>query len=259
MMNDKSISILGCGWLGKALAKHLIKNGYKVKGSTTTKSKKAELTSAGIDPYLINISNFKKGNQRFFKSQYFIICITSKSVDNFKNLADEIKNSPIKNVIFISSTSVYKNTSTIVTENDVNALNTSPLLQIEKLFLNDTSFKTTILRFGGLFGYERRPGNFFNSGKVVPDPDTFVNLIHRDDCIRIIERIIEKDIWNEVFNCCANTHPTKRDFYTKAAIDIGNSPPELAKKSTTGYKIISSEKLKKRLNFNFIYNDLMNL
>ena len=29
MMNDKSISILGCGWLGKALAIHLIKNGYK--------------------------------------------------------------------------------------------------------------------------------------------------------------------------------------------------------------------------------------
>ena len=35
-MNEDTLSILGCGWLGKPLAEYFIKNGRKVNGSTTT-------------------------------------------------------------------------------------------------------------------------------------------------------------------------------------------------------------------------------
>jgi len=33
------IGIIGCGWLGLALAKKFVEKGYSVHGSTTTKSK----------------------------------------------------------------------------------------------------------------------------------------------------------------------------------------------------------------------------
>ena len=36
---NKTISILGCGWLGHPLAKFLISENFIVKGSTTTISK----------------------------------------------------------------------------------------------------------------------------------------------------------------------------------------------------------------------------
>jgi 3-hydroxyisobutyrate dehydrogenase-like beta-hydroxyacid dehydrogenase len=35
-IENKSISILGCGWLGVPLAKHLIQKGFSVKGSVTS-------------------------------------------------------------------------------------------------------------------------------------------------------------------------------------------------------------------------------
>jgi 3-hydroxyisobutyrate dehydrogenase-like beta-hydroxyacid dehydrogenase len=47
------ISILGCGWLGLPLAKVLVKNGFSVKGSTTTQDKILVLKQLGVDPFLI--------------------------------------------------------------------------------------------------------------------------------------------------------------------------------------------------------------
>ena len=52
---NKTIGIMGCGWLGKPLAVQLLKKGYKVKGTTTRISKLNELRDAGIDPYLVKL------------------------------------------------------------------------------------------------------------------------------------------------------------------------------------------------------------
>ena len=38
-MQKETITILGCGWLGLPLAQTLVKEGYSVKGSTTTEDK----------------------------------------------------------------------------------------------------------------------------------------------------------------------------------------------------------------------------
>jgi len=49
----KTISILGTGWLGYALAKTL-KNEYKVKVSIRTEDKRQNLINEGFYPYLLN-------------------------------------------------------------------------------------------------------------------------------------------------------------------------------------------------------------
>ena len=53
------ISILGCGWLGFPLAKALVSKGFSVKGSTTSDEKIAVLKNAGIEPFLIALSENK--------------------------------------------------------------------------------------------------------------------------------------------------------------------------------------------------------
>lgn len=66
------ISILGCGWLGLPLAEALIKNGFSVKGSTTSSSKLGDLENLGVLPFLIalqpnaidgDITTFLKGSE----------------------------------------------------------------------------------------------------------------------------------------------------------------------------------------------------
>ena len=255
-MKEK-ISILGCGWLGKPLALSLIKIGFILKGSTTSEEKLEEFQEIGIKPFLISIDNFTNNILAFLASEILIVALPSKDIEGFRNLIGHIEKSPIKKVIFISSTSVYKNSEEIVTEESETL--PSALTTIEMLFKNSNHFETTIIRFAGLFGYNRKPGNFFKNGRKIPNPDGFVNMIHQDDCIQLIEKIMEKNAWNEIFNGCADTHPTRKDFYTKCTLDIGLEIPEFEEVTETKQKVISNKKSKEILDFEYKYIDLLKL
>lgn len=252
---NKNISILGCGWLGKPLAIKLIEEGFTVKGSTTTTRKFDEFKNLGITPFLISLENLTTAINQFLTSEILIIALPSKNIEGFNNLVKFIEKSSVKKVLFISSTSVYVSNNKVVTEDS--QLQNSPLVTIENLFIKNTMFETTIVRFAGLFGYDRKPGNFFKNGRAIPNPEGFVNMIHQDDCVLILENIIKKNSWNDIFNACADTHPTRRDYYLKTKADLGNEPPVFDEAETTSFKIISNNKLKTALNYEFKYHDLM--
>lgn len=252
----ESISVLGCGWLGKALAIQLARKGYPVKGSNTTDLSFSELTAAGISPFIIDLNKHDNNFDNFLSSDILVISITSKNVTSFNDFIQQIKRHKIKKILFISSSSVYPKTNGIVTE-ETSVVNTF-LSKVEDLFKSNTNFQSTIIRFGGLFGYNRKPGNFFKDNKKIQDPDGCINLIHRDDCIQIIEHVIEREVWNETLNASTDTHPTRREFYKKEMIKLGREKPIFNEDSTNEYKIVSSEKLKKLLNYFFKYPDLLN-
>ncbi|PCI32968.1 MAG: NAD(P)-dependent oxidoreductase [Flavobacteriaceae bacterium] len=256
-MNNKTISILGCGWLGLPLAQYLISKHYKVNGATRSENKNELLISHGIKPFNINTSDLNNTITGFLQSDILICAIPSKDLHAFKNLIHEIEKSPLKKVIFISSTSVYPANNKTITELD--NTNDGPLAQIEKLFLSNTNLNTTILRFGGLIGPNRNPGNFFKTGRKLKAPNHPVNMIHLEDCIHIIERTIQYKNRNNVLNACADTHPTKREFYGRMTQLAQQKTPQFDNSSTSSFKIISNNKLKNQLNYTFIYSDLMQL
>jgi nucleoside-diphosphate-sugar epimerase len=242
----KTISILGSGWLGLPLAFELSQT-YKINLSTRTKEKKESLQSKTINTFLVDIdtNHLSTEIKEFLQSDILIINIPSKNIDGFQKLIEYIVHSKIKRIIFISSTSVCNN-------------DTSPLKTIEERF-QSTSIKTTILRFGGLFGYSRNPANFFKNGRIVKNPQAPINMIHLDDCIGIIKEIIKQDIFDEIFNCCSPSHPTKKDFYTYCATFSGLVIPIFdTVDDTSMYKIIKSDKLIALLNYKFIHADLLN-
>lgn len=249
----QQISILGCGWLGAALALHLHEKGHQVFGANRSLTTTSELK--GIIPFQVDISKRDNDYASFLATDVLIIAITSKSLEDFKDLILHIEKSKVQKVIFISSTSVYANSNSTVTE-ETQTKNT-PLSAIEKLFQESTSFKTTLIRFGGLFGYNRKPGNFFKPGRIIENPEGFINFIHRDDCIGIIEQIIAQNKYDTIFNGCANDHPTRRAFYTKEAAKVGRTDLEFNEQSTNDYKIISSQKVVDILNYDFKYGNLM--
>lgn len=250
----KEISILGCGWLGTALAENLIKLGYDVKGSTTSLGKIKVLNGIGIQPFLFDISKKESYASEFLSSEILIVSITSKNINDFKFFIKQVELSTIKNVIFISSTSVYPSNNQIVTEESI--VIESSLLQIENLFRSNT-LKVTILRFGGLVGYNRNPGKFHSPDKLIKNPEGFVNLIHRDDCITIIEQIINQEVWEETFNACSDNHPSRREFYTKKRKEVGIENSLFIEGANLTYKKVNSSKLKQHLNFRFKHNNLM--
>ena len=121
----------------------------------------------------------------------------------------------------------------------------------------NTNFKTTIIRFGGLIGFYRKPGKFFKKETIIDRPKGFVNLIHRDDCIQIINSIVKNNIWEETLNACTDSHQTRRDFYTREFLKEGRKTPIFNESSLNDYKIINSNQLKQLLNYSFKYANLM--
>lgn len=266
------ISILGIGWLGFPLAKRLIEMGYDIKGSTTSNRKLEMLQACDIKPFRIELSeNEIKGNMEEFlgDSEILIINIPPKlrgdSSENFvvkmKLLIAAIEKSTIKNILFVSSTSVYADAFPIaeIDENSTpnpDSESGKQLVETEKLLLRNISFQTTILRFGGLIGEDRHPIKFLAGKSNVENPDAPVNLIHQDDCIAVIIEIIKqfqhKSIAiNSVFNAVAPQHPTRKEYYTKKALKLNLPLPTFAENSVSRGKIIYIKKLVNILGYSF--------
>ena len=251
----KTISILGRGWLGLPLAKHFVERGYYVKASTRSADRTEKIEESGAQCFIVDIDQ-GSDVEGFLDANILIVNITSKSIEGFSRLIQVVEKSSIKKVIFVSSTSVYRNTNQIISEVDGAENELSPLFQIENLFRNNTQFETTVIRFAGLFGYSRHPGRFF-AQRPIPQSDAPVNLIHRDDCINIIDRVVEQEQWNQVFNACADTHPSKREFYSHTREMMGLPAPAMGDSGEVDFKIICNQKVKQALSYTFIHGDLM--
>lgn len=266
-----TISILGCGWLGFPLAKEFIKSGFEVKGSTTSTKKLSSLMANRIIPFQISLNPDVKGEnlKSFFECDYLVINIPPQGKDNveefhlsqIKSVIEQLNNSLCRKIIFISSTSVYGNNNSEVNEDDPAQPETDSgkaLVKVEEYLRSEKNIEVTIIRFGGLIGEDRNPANYFAGRKNIPGGNSPVNLVHQSDCIGIIKTIVENEIWNETVNAVSPYHPTKKDFYTKAAANLKLDLPEFDD-SIEQYKIVSSIKVKTLLKYEFIYPDPMRM
>ncbi|UII34091.1 SDR family oxidoreductase [Fulvivirga ulvae] len=258
----KSISIIGMGWLGFPLGKFLVKNSHYVKGSTTTTSKLTAIEQGGIKGYHLALPDLDN-RLDFFDTDILIISLPPSIKDYnqvIRVLLGQVKEHKIPWVIFVSSTSVYANANKRVIEEDAKNIASIHsgvrLLEVENLFASDPDFATTIIRFAGLYGPSREPGRFLAGKTDLNGPDSPVNLIHLDDCIGIIGRVIENEIKGQTFNACAPEHPKRKDFYTKACRSLGLEPPHF-NNDQAPFKIIDSSKLVDVLQYQFIHENPM--
>lgn len=270
-MQKESLSILGCGWLGLPLARLLAGEGYRVKGSTTREEKLELLRDAGIEPFIIRLDPEAGGDDitDFLQSDILVVDIPPERrediieyhIAQFSSLIDALGQSPVRSVVLVSSTSVYPSGGREVTEEeggDPDSLSGQALLMVEEMMMSETGFQTTIVRFGGLIGYDRNPSAYLGRMKEITGPEQPMNLIHRDDCVRIIREIIRLGQWGEVFNACAPVHPLKGEYYRKAAETSGIPLPESGKTATpVPFKTVNSEKLLNALNYVFLHPDPM--
>lgn len=266
MSKEKSISILGCGWLGLALGSYLAKRGYRIKGSTTTESKLAQLEEEGIEPFLIKVTDKIEGDFAAFVAPDDILLINFPprripEVEEVypRQLQAIAAQLPTKQkVLFVSSTSVYPNINSTVTE----AMQLEPekssgkaLVEAEQLLQRHFQENVTMLRLAGLVGYDRLPGRFLANKTEVKNGGAPINVIHRDDCIGLIIRIIEQEKWGGIYNGCADKHPLRKEYYTRAAEKIGLVPPAFVEEEEAEFKLVSNQKSKEELGYQYLYPD----
>lgn len=252
---NKSISILGCGWLGMSLAKRCIDLNFLVKGSTTQSDKLKILEATGINPYLLQLRNLA-GNDvsNFLKTDVLVIAIPPSKMDltDLQMVLEDARKMKLQKVILISSTGIYKETNSLIDEENEQAIDShSKLHVIESLVLDFPELNPIILRMGGLMGYDRHPIRFAKSSAVLSNPNGRVNMIHRDDAVEIIIRLIHSQTKQGCFNCCTDEHPTKKEFYSRLAKAQNTPIPEFHDDGADSFKIISNKKIKTKLDFQF--------
>lgn len=236
---SKTLGIIGCGWLGLPLAKALIKEGYNVHGSTTSKSKLNELSKEGIKPYLLVLQTESIiGPIEEFIAAIDILILNvppkmrAENAPSFykkiQTLQEKLPQEKQLQILFVSSISVYGNVKGVITEDaDPQPISSSgiELLASERLFQNRYGDKISIVRFGGLIGDKRHPVKQLSGRTGLKNGNDPVNLIHLDDCIRLITYLLRNNNWGQIINAVYPLHPPKNEYYERQAKKRGLSPP----------------------------------
>ena len=263
---DSKICVIGCGWLGFSVAQKLVNLGINVHGSTTSQEKLALLEDSQIVPFELQISSEGIiGNITSCLKQCQTVIINippglhKQSANDYlkqmTHLRNAVAHASVEKVLFIGSTSIYDNQEhyPIITEDSPPSISKKALALVgaEQLFYTSKQFKTTILRFSGLFGEDRHPARFL-SGKIgLNNGNAPINLIHKVDCIHIILSILKHNIWNTTFNAATPSHPSKIDYYTSICKQLQLPLPKFDKTHINAGKIIDATKLMTLLNYEF--------
>jgi nucleoside-diphosphate-sugar epimerase len=269
MNNKKVISLLGCGWLGFPLALNLISRGFNVKGSTTSPEKIPVLKASGIDPMLVQFDKSYPDPDltKLLDGDILIVSVppgrrTADGPDNYKRmgeiLTEQVPGSSISKLIFISSTSVYSDSNSVLTEiSEISPQTASAkvIAEIEKSLLA-LPIQVIILRLAGLFGPGRSPGRFFSGKTNIPNGLAPVNMIHQEEVVSLINSLIDSDSAKGIYIGSTPSHPTKEEFYTLAAhIDKLPEPDFIPEKLS--WKIVNSERVENELGFSFKFPNLI--
>ncbi|MDB5255732.1 MAG: yeeZ [Chitinophagaceae bacterium] len=251
----KTVSILGCGWLGMPLAEHLLQLGYAVKGSTTQADKAAVLKEKGIVPYVLELSS-NPDYTDFLDTDILIVLIPPRSktqspgiyLSQMQHLANEIAHYPrIQQLFYTSSTAVYPDDSGLAKEESVSSPEESAhaeLAAVENVFLSVPNLSATVVRLGGLTGGSRLLIRHFAGKKELSGGYYPVNLLHQEDAVKSLRFLLEKRLTG-VFNACSPVHPYKKDFYTQLAKRFEMPLPEFKEEDRKEGKTIDVSKLEK--------------
>jgi nucleoside-diphosphate-sugar epimerase len=265
----KSVGIIGCGWLGYALAKKLLNDKYRVTVTTQNEEKKQKLFKDGIDAELLSlpVTETDVMSLSVFSHKTLIISITPQirhgRNDYPEKVAQIIKMAElgkVEKVILLSSTAVYNGLTGLVDEHsilDINANKVDVITAAEKEARN-FSGSTVILRLAGLVGPERHPGRFLQGNRVLTEPQAFINLIHQDDVVGVLMELIDEESINGTYNAVSATETSKKDYYAAAASALSLPLPEISLEASMNFgKRINDAKLRNALNYQFTHDDLI--
>jgi nucleoside-diphosphate-sugar epimerase len=225
MRSKKNIGIIGCGWLGKPLS-------YELSDDFNVECFSREKTT---------------DSSAFWQNDTIIIAIHTK--DNYLATLQKIVTltKPECNLIFMSSTSVYKEFDSDVDE-CAEITKTSLIKEAEEL-VSASKENVLVLRLGGLMGEDRVAGRWKNATDF---SDGFVNYIHRDDVINIVKKMLKKGLTKGTYNLVAPEHPTRLEIHTKNSQKFGS---EIGNFRGFSNRRVSSKKLIEDLNYTFLHSN----
>lgn len=266
----RSVSIVGLGWLGVSLARHLKNLGWEVKGSKRTHEGVERMRLLRLETYFLelmpeinadpdDLSALLSAESLVINippSQYFFDL--NSYVQGIENLVSEALMHNINHIIFISSSGVFPEITGEFTEHtppqpgsDVS----NALLEIENFLFQFKDIDVDIIRFAGLVGDDRHPVYSLAGKENIGRGNMPVNLVHLDDCARAIQLLLETPSYQRLYHLSAPFHPTRAEYYTRMAEKLGLNQPHFICSEQDPQRIIVGDKICEDLAFVYQYPD----
>ncbi|ARD44679.1 hypothetical protein [Colwellia sp. PAMC 21821] len=277
-----SVSIIGCGWLGQALAKRLLASHTDIMASYQSPQTGEHLSVLDIPATQLilplvddvlrsnHLDNLAGVEPRLFQKNVLIIAIPPQlkkgrldyplKIQQLVHLAELGKT---QHIILLNSTAIYNGLAGRVDETselDVTAEKVGSLLAAEQA-VKKFSKRVHILRLAGLVGPNRHPGKFLQAKRIFENASAAVNLVHQTDVVNILEKLIQLDSAQSkqnIYNVVSHTDSNRQRYYQVAAQALSLPVPKFAieQQQNEGKKIIGAT-LRGELSYDYVHDDLL--
>ncbi|GHF82248.1 NAD(P)-binding domain-containing protein [Thalassotalea marina] len=261
-----SLGIVGCGWLGYALAQKAIQQNVSVVATSQNAEKLVTLEQEGICSHQL-ILPFENSDQHYpvFDCEVLIICITPQFRQGKKDYPDKIKQlvlaaqqGAVKRIVLISTTAAYEGLSGEVDEQSELCLEDEKVSLINKAeqYVLAFSDNSIVLRCAGLVGPNRHPGKFFNADRRLKSANAFVNLVHQYDVVELLLLLSKANIGG-LYNCVSDMQVNKKTFYQHAAKALDKTCPMFEENDNDTGRLVLGNKLRESLSYQYKFDDLI--
>jgi nucleoside-diphosphate-sugar epimerase len=255
------IGIIGCGYVGQAMALRWKPEGHTIAVTTRHPEKVPFFESLAHHVHVL-----KEGTLNNFLSQQDVVLVSvapgassdyrSTYLNTAHQIKEQIAHTPrLKYVLYTSSTSVYgdhqgawvdENTSIVPAHEQARILH-----ETEQVLLScaSTHLKVCILRLGEIYGPGReiserlrrmQSQSFAGTGK------SYTNLIHLTDIVEALDFTLQKRL-EGIYNLCNDFHVPRRQLYEQLCQQKGIPPLQWDPTKTSqhaGNKRVSNQKIK---------------
>ena len=231
-------AIIGCGYVGKEVARLWQQQGLTVTATTTSPERLEELQTVANRVHVLKGTDPGALQDCLTDQQVVLVCVGSKRGANYeetylgtaKTLAEILPNTQVQQLIYTSTYSVYgQHHGAVVTEEtpvQPATENGKIIAKTEGTLLALSCLNVCVLRLGGIYGPDRTLARIYSraAGQTRPGSGSeWANWIHRSDIVSAIEFARSHSL-SGIYNLVQDEIPTVKELIDRVC-DRNNLAP----------------------------------
>lgn len=236
--------IVGCGYVGRVLARELRDTNARVFGTVRHEQTARSARAHGATPLICDVTDaasldaLSPALQHDDLDVYYLVPPGGRMgpanarqtvIDGANAVIDRLSYANVRRVVICSSTGVYGQVNgevvTAETPPQPQSDRAKLLIEGEQVWL-DGSLDCRVVRLAGLYGPDRVVGlsAIRQNSALVGQGDAWLNLIHVDDAVELLRTVMQSDTAATIELGSDGTPIRRFDYYNELAVMVGAPP-----------------------------------